>query len=216
MNMDESRFFNWYWQEATQEEKQLHDKMYEYEPYFSDMVFAEGSASYELIKCKSKKMGSEEWLDDVLDLPDELRYFDYNYCLTKIEEIQGALGSYNSAEQIICICPENANNDGTLLHEMIHLHEHVIDELPKYFHDVVFWVLYQDLKKRVSGLDDAITQHAHILNEWDIDMRGGSHDILFLLKSFDLDIKQGYPLGTVFGYGACDDFRYLSYRAGTD
>lgn len=28
--------------------------------------------------------------------------------------------------------------------------------------------------------------------------------LLFLLKSFDLDLKKGYSLGTVFGYGMSD------------
>ena len=29
--------------------------------------------------------------------------------------------------------------------------------------------------------------------------------MLFLLKSFDLDLKMGYKLGTVFGYGMVDE-----------
>lgn len=33
---------------------------------------------------------------------------------------------------------------------------------------------------------------------------GGVHDLLFLLKSFDLDLRMNYPLGTVFGYGMAD------------
>lgn len=30
---------------------------------------------------------------------------------------------------------------------------------------------------------------------------GGVHDLTFLLKSFDIDLRMGYKLGTVFGYG---------------
>ena len=30
------------------------------------------------------------------------------------------------------------------------------------------------------------------------------NDLLFLLKSFDLDLRMNYPLGTVFGYGMAD------------
>ena len=212
MNMDESRFMNWYWQEATPEEKQLHDKMYDFEPLFSDMVFEEGSASYDLIRCQSKKKDNDEWIDDVIDLPDEIRHFSYNYVLTKIEDIQVGSACYNSEEQALTIRPDKITDDGVLLHEMIHMYEQVIDELPKYFHDVLLWAIYQKLKKQVHGLDDAITQHVHVLNEWSIDRYGGSHDLLFLLKSFDLDIRQGYPLGTVFGYGAIDDYKYITYE----
>ena len=40
---------------------------------------------------------------------------------------------------------------------------------------------------------------------------GGLHDVLFLLKSFDLDIRKGYDLGTVFGYGRRDDLKAYAY-----
>lgn len=30
--------------------------------------------------------------------------------------------------------------------------------------------------------------------------------MLFLLKSFDLDLKMGYKLGTIFGYGMADEW----------
>lgn len=30
---------------------------------------------------------------------------------------------------------------------------------------------------------------------------GGNHDILFFLKSLDVDLRCGYTLGTVCGYG---------------
>lgn len=60
---------------------------------------------------------------------------------------------------------EAATDDATILHEMIHLHEGVINGLPFYFHDVLYWARYQDLCKKVANLDDAISQYAHILIE---------------------------------------------------
>ena len=56
--------------------------------------------------------------------------------------------------------------------------------------------------------DDATILHelGHILNETELQSQGGTHDILFLLKSFDLDLRKGYPLGTVFGYGRTEYF----------
>ena len=46
--------------------------------------------------------------------------------------------------------------------------------------------------------------NAHMLTEATLYSRGGLHDILFLLKSFDLEIRMGYPLRTVFAYGRAD------------
>lgn len=130
---------------------------------------------------------------------------------TRIVDLDDCLGCYNSAEQTLSVSPVAVGENSVLLHEMIHLHESVINELPLHYHDMLLWSLYQDLREKIKGLDDAINQHAHILNEHTIYSQGGLHDILFLLKSFDLDIRYQCPLGTVFGYGRIDDFKYLQY-----
>jgi len=65
----------------------------------------------------------------------------------------------------------------------------------------------------IPQLDEIITRHAHILTGSTLYSSGGLHDILFLLKSFDLDIRQGYPLGTIFAYGKDDEFKGYSYEA---
>ena len=46
---------------------------------------------------------------------------------------------------------------------------------------------------------------------WGSNNKGGLHDILFLLKSFDLDIRKRYPLGTVFSYGRQNEFQHYIY-----
>ena len=76
---------------------------------------------------------------------------------------------------------------------------------------MLYWTLYKDLRNKISKLDEIITKHAHVFNESDLYEEGGLHDILFLLKSFDLDIRMGYPLGTVFGYGRIDIFKKYIY-----
>ncbi|MDE7177055.1 MAG: hypothetical protein K2O59_04505 [Lachnospiraceae bacterium] len=207
MIMDESKFMVWYHQEASAFERKLHDKLYEFEDYFRDMCFEQGTATYELIKCQSKY--NDLWIDDEAPRPNELEYFSYTFFKTSVEQLSNCEGYYNHEKQILCICPELVDNDATILHEMIHLHESVVNELPLYFHDMLYWALYQDLRAKIDGLDDAINQHAHILNESTLYTSGGLHDILFLLKSFDLDIRSGFALGTVFGYGRIDEFKYL-------
>ena len=211
VNKDDRWFMDWYWSEATEEQKRLHDRYMLFdETLFGDMVFAEGSASRKLIEIKSKAVNSDSWLDDVMTLPDELEYYNSNWFKTQISDLEEhAMGQFDPVNQIITISPKAVDSDSVLLHEMIHAHEFVVNEMPMYFHDMILWALYTDLKCKIDGLDDAISQHAHFLNEWDIARFGGCHDILFLLKSFDLDIRQGYTLGTVFGYSGIDDFKYL-------
>ena len=105
-----------------------------------------------------------------------------------------------------------AEDDVVILHEMIHLHEYVLNDLPLYYHDMVYWALYKNLRNKIPDLDCIITEHAHALNENELYRTGGLHDILFLLKSFDLDIRKGFPLGTVFGYGRVDEFKNYKYK----
>ncbi len=104
-------------------------------------------------------------------------------------------------------------SDSIILHELIHLHEFVLrdERVLLYFRDMLFWSLYQQVKKRIPKLDELIAGHAHSLNQKVLHEDGGLHDVLFLLKSFDLDMRMGYDLGTVFGYGRTDKFKKYSY-----
>ena len=207
MNMDDSWFRDWYWTKASQDDKLLFDKVYDYESLFEDMLFRQGTSTYELIQCKSKPLDSDEWEDDVIDLPHELEYFSYTFFHFKVETLDDCDGVFNRQEQSLTVPPEALADDSTILHELIHLHEFVINDLPMYFHDMVYWALYKDLKSKIPALDEIITGHAHLLTGSSIFSEGGLHDILFLLKSFDLDIRMGYPLGSVFAYGRVEDFK---------
>lgn len=211
MSMDDRRFVMWYWTQATPDERRLSDKVGEFEQLFGDMLFQEGASTYKLLQCKSKLQGSDEWIDDVIGLPDELEDYCYTSFLFKVEPLDGCNGVYNYADQTLTVTPEALENDSTILHEMIHMYEFAINDLPMYFHDMVYWALYKDLKKKIPELDDIITGHAHILTGSTIYSSGGLHDILFLLKSFDLDIRMGYPLGTVFAYGLDEELKAYSY-----
>lgn len=150
-------------------------------------------------------MGSDEWTDDEITLPEELEYFSYSYFTYHIANFDDFNGCFNREDLSLSVDMASANTDRVILHEMIHLHEFVIDDLPTFFHDAVLFCLYKNLKSKVSDLDERIEAHGHILNSEQIAAVGGVHDILFLLKSFDLDLKMGYQLGTVFGYGMAEE-----------
>lgn len=212
MNMDDSWFMEWRCKEATDEEIALFEKVADFQELFDDMLFQENTSTYKLIQCESQPQGSSEWISDVVSLPESLEYFSYTFFHFKIEKMPGYDGCYNHKEQLLSVAPSAANDDGTILHEMIHLHESVINDLPMYYHDMIYWCLYDDLKNKIPKLDEIIADHAHLLTESSIYAKGGLHDILFLLKSFDLDIKKGYSLGTIFGYGRAKEFQSYTYN----
>ena len=208
-------FPRWYSLEAKEEERELYERVYGFEELFADMMFRPGTPSGELIKVQSKANDDEEWEDDEMDLPEELTgcpYSYFEYKVTQLEEDE-CNGYFDQMNQILCISSDKLKDDATIIHEMIHLHESVVNSFPMYYHDTLLWSLYSDLRGKIPELDTIINEHAHILNEHSLYMSGGVHDILFLLKSFDLDIKKGYSLGTVFAYGRNKDFKKYKYNA---
>ena len=57
---DDSWYMEWYWTQASPDEKRLIDKVGKFEHLFENMLFQEGSSTYELLQCKSKPQGSDE------------------------------------------------------------------------------------------------------------------------------------------------------------
>jgi len=84
---------------------------------------------------------------------------------------------------------------------MIHVYEDNFFENAMFYRDIVFLCLHNDLKAKISDFDDLIISHSHVTNGQNITLRGGEHSALFFLKSLDLDLRCGYKLGTVCGYG---------------
>lgn len=130
----------------------------------------------------------------------QIDHFTYNWYTFMIDDDLDCEGCFNSDGQVLCISSEHINEE-TILHEMIHLHESVLSSVPSYFRDIVFMSLYWKLKEEIPDLDDIIRGHGNILNENTILGQGGEHSVLFLLKSFDIDLRRSEPLGTIFGYG---------------
>lgn len=203
--MFKDRSFEWY-QQASEKDILLADKVLEFSKLFADMRFEADSNTHDFVMCKMKAKGDTEWSECPVRLPDNLEYFDYGYFWYSVREYDDSntAGRFDCSKQELSVSPSFLEDNAVILHEMIHLHEYVINELPLFYHDAILFCLYDDLSNKIPDLPQRIMRHGHILNEQDLYDIGGLHDILFLLKSFDLDLKMGYKLGTVFGYGMAD------------
>lgn len=197
--LTQDRMFSWY-QTATEQDKELGEKVYSNEELFLDMMFQPGSITHDFISCQSKQADGT-WEDCLIDLPYPLGSEPYGHFTYHVRDLGGSAGRFTPGLYRLEIAPEYMGADHVILHEMIHLHEQIINAFPSYYHDAVLWCLYKDLRGKIADLDDRISAHGHVLNSQSIENIGGTHDIMFLLKSFDLDLKKGYALGTVFGYG---------------
>lgn len=78
LDMDDSWHLEWLQSNPPDEEMKLFNCLYDMGDYFSDMLFEEGSSTYELIKCQSQ-LDDGSWQDDTIDLPDELTCFSYTF-----------------------------------------------------------------------------------------------------------------------------------------
>lgn len=202
--MNEQSFQVWY-QTATKEDLTLFGRVEGFAHLFEDMIFSNGTPTHEFIRCQSKLLGSDEWVDDEVPIPEEIEYFSYTFFTYHISNLDDFSGCFNRKDYSLSVDVSSIDDDSVVLHEMIHLHEFVINDLPMFYHDAVLYCLYRNLSSKIVDLDEKIEAHGHILNSSQIAETGGVHDILFLLKSFDLDLKMGYKLGTVFGYGLTDE-----------
>ena len=189
----------------------LYDKVTEFEDMFDDMLFKKGTRPYELTLEKTTGEDGKECVRATSPC-EEMEYFsleDFNYEAAELESCDGYYDRQNNA---LVVSADELENDSTVLHEMIHLYESFINELSWSRHDMLVWALYQALREKIPALDEIVNHHSHQLTQTNLESAGGNHDLLFLLKSFDLDIRMDYPLGTVFAYGRQDLFKSYSYK----
>ena len=162
------------------------------------------------------------------ELPDEisqvLNVDNFRYVVGELEDETKA--ETNLKTHTVTVAPEYVKDNTVLLHELIHVFEwfyrpgnepyenqygtEVNPYIPPFIRDVLFINLYNDVNKRIKAkysnedLDLLILYHAHYVFGVQIALQGGNHDVLFYLKSLDLDLRLGFPLGTVCGYGRGD------------
>ena len=158
------------------------------------------------------------------ELPDEVsRGLDVdNFCYVVDELDEGVCAQVNNEEHTVTVAPEYIEDDETLLHELIHVFEWFYCQentpyknqrgrmvspcVPTFIREALFVSLYNSVKERMKekfpedDLDSRILNHAHYVTGEEITLLGGYHDILFFLKSLDLDLRCGLSLGTICAY----------------
>ena len=190
---------------------QLDWKASEYaENYFNDMRLKDDSIVKDFLLLLYD--GHTEF-----SLPDEWSYQlnanNYRYIISELST--GIAGQTDHHNRTVTVDLEHEDDDVVLLHEMIHAFlglynreedfinpagDKVFVCVYPFIRDALLLCLYNDLSKKIKDLDARILAHANIHNGVAIANEGGSHDILFFLKSLDLDLRCGYELGTVCGY----------------
>ncbi len=192
--MDENLFYTKYsewFKNRTPEEFELHGDILKYqEEYFEDMTLQPNSPLHNIAELM-------ENMYDVFSVELEFQY--YTFHIADLNE--GTMGETCHPERKTTITPKYKNSKPVILHEMIHAYEHILHDEHFTLNELMLLHFYNKLKPLISDLDTLIKKHAELYGQHCVSSTGGSHGILFYLKSLDLDIRCGYELGTVCGYG---------------
>ena len=178
---------------SSPQSRELVEKAYKFSDLFGDMLFDEDSITGE---SRLLEGGYKE-------LPDEIEKFSY-YDMVGFEigELDGDhLGKYDILTRTLTLTENGAKEDFIMLHELIHVHEHLLEDLPNCYMDIALFSLKKELSKTIKNLEEIIFKYNAYFIATDPHNRHFLHSTVFMLKSLDLDLKMGYDLGTVFGYG---------------
>ena len=185
--------------DATPEELELYQQVVSLKyNYFDDMSF-----QTESIVGKYVNLADGSVYPDLEKLQN-IDWESYTFCVGEFANPE-FLASFTPNTKTLKVSEKCLAEDYVLLHELIHIHEHILDTLPAYYRDILTLSLYNDLspklKKRGNDLDAMLASFCHVVNEVMIESAGGTHSPLFFLKSLDIDLRRGYPLGRVLSYG---------------
>jgi len=189
---------------AKTPEDELFDLILKYEKeYFEDFRFQRDSIVDPFLKYEEANIsednngGAVTVCEDafVLDIMQSMQHLCYDVRIEDLDD--GTGGQVIYADKIIAIAPPCVDDKSVILHEMIHVFE---TELDWKYKAILLTCLYKDLSGKIPELDDLLRENNQISIGSNISAKGGDYSILFSLKSFDLDLRCGFKLGTVFHY----------------
>lgn len=176
------------------EEFELYMNILGYEDlFFEDMAFQENSLCWNIYSFIVENL-EELYLD--------IGCSKWMYRFLIIEDNPAFMGEHNSHERTLSITKSHIHDKKVILHEMIHAYENILDNTCySVLRENLLIALYRKLSTRIADLDQRVAAHSELYSQMKVMNSGGKHDLLFFLKSLDLDIRCNYPLGTVCGYG---------------
>ena len=195
------KYHEWF-ENKTEKEQDLELFVLLHEELFADMCFDKGSITGDYMLRGEKHLTFETGLA-----------IDEQYFRFIVEHVvkYDAYTDVNSRK--IVVDEKQIENKSAILHEMLHAHEFILEKRKPLLKEIVLLELYKDLKPKLSqkniDIDTWIFNHANIPHNEDLAGVGGEHDLLFFLKSIDLDLKCGFELLTVFGYDYIRNFALI-------
>lgn len=197
----EQEYYTWL-NNRTEKEQTLEKIIKSLEDLFADMCFCQGSITGDYMLRDGKHLTFETGLT----IDEQL----FRFIVEPVVKYD-AYTDVNSRK--IVVDQKQIKNKPTILHEMLHTHEFILEKRKPLLKEIVLLELYKDLKPKLRqkniDIDTWIFNHANIPHNEDLADVGGEHDLLFFLKSIDLDLKCGFEPLTVFGYDYIRNFSLI-------
>lgn len=188
------KYTEW-WSNRTQDTYNLQMQILEYESqYFQDMLLNTPETSKIISILNDKGEECDSFYD--FDLSLDAKKYTYN-----VESIEGYMGLHDASNNTITIDSNHLDDKNTILHEMVHAYENILDTcgIP-FIKELLFLELYRFLQARDIDIDNRVLSHSNLLSGLDVAEQGGLHSVFFFLKTLELDIRCDLPLGTICGY----------------
>lgn len=184
-----SKLYDEWWSNRTPEEYKLQGLCFDYEnEYFEDMLLKDGSLLNDII-------------ETVLEIKDGI-FLGIDKLRLYVVDNDDFDGCFYRNENKIEINEKHATDKSVILHELIHYYENQLEEqFEPFIRELLVLELYNKLLPTIKDLRERIFKHCELYSYTVTFKENGSHGVLFFLKSLDLDIRCGYPLGTICGYG---------------
>lgn len=116
----------------------LENKDIQFSDFFEDMLFTPGTITYPFLECKISDDNGNEIAPTAV-LPVGLHNFNYNSFYYRVREMTPPyMACFNKANYSLKVDPRHIDDDYVILHEMIHMHEFVLEIYPTYYHDAIF------------------------------------------------------------------------------
>ena len=189
--------------------QEIYDKIIaDQDEFFAEFFFSEGSITGDLATYCPR---IDDWNADPPGLAQkelESLRLDGTFDIV-IEEDPADEGRAYFLDGVLHL-PSHSTESAMLLHETIHMLEKRLGRLPSYYRDGLIMSLYRSLLPRINELDDMLSDLLCLVEHEGFRLQtvgrrsSGNHDLLFILKAFDLDLRLHWPLGTVLTSGSSD------------
>lgn len=115
-------------------------------------------------------------------------------------EEPGCAGAFCPETGLITVDSESGVTVPVLAHELIHLWEHRLRAFDTGYSDLLLIHYWDEFRHQIPNLREIADSLMRSESYNDISETGGQHGLLFMLKSYDIDRRMGWPFGKTFGY----------------